>query len=43
LWLPFAAVLLRQLDAVAFDPVHRANVDTIGSDDFHMFLDLSHR
>lgn len=34
----FAAVLLRQFDAVAFDLIHRADMDTIGPDNFHTFL-----
>jgi hypothetical protein len=37
-----AAVLLGQLDAVAFNPVDSANVDTIRSDDFHVFPDIGH-
>jgi len=38
-----AAIPLRQLDAPAFDPVHRANMDPIGADHFHMFLDFHFR
>jgi hypothetical protein len=38
----FSAVLLRQLDAIAFDPVDRADMDAIGPDDFHVFLDFFH-
>lgn len=37
-----AAVLLRQLDPAAFDLVHGADVDTVGADYFHMFLDVGH-
>ena len=38
----FAAVLLRHLDAAAFDLIDRADVDTVGPDNFHMFLDFFH-
>jgi hypothetical protein len=31
---------LGQLDSIAVDPVDRADVDPIGSDHFHMFLDI---
>jgi hypothetical protein len=37
-----AAVPPGQLDAVAFDPIDRADVNTIGPDDFHMLLDFGH-
>jgi hypothetical protein len=38
-----AAIPLRQLDAPAFDLVHRANMDPVGADHFHMFLDFHFR
>jgi hypothetical protein len=38
----FAAVLLRQLDAAAFDLVDRADMDAIDPDDFHKFFDFLH-
>jgi hypothetical protein len=37
-----AAVLPGQLDPVAFDSIDRADVNAIGADHFHMFLDLCH-
>jgi hypothetical protein len=37
-----AAVLLGELDPVAFDPIDCADVNSICADDFHMFLDLGH-
>jgi hypothetical protein len=33
-------IILRQLDAVSFDSVHRSNVLSVGTDDFHVFSDL---
>jgi hypothetical protein len=37
-----AAVLFSQLDAVAFNLINRANMDTIGPDYFHVLFDVSH-
>jgi len=34
-------ILLGQLDAVALDLVDGADMDAVGADDFHMFLDLA--
>jgi len=36
-------IALGQLDAVAFDAVHRTDMDAVGTDHFHAFLDLAHR
>ncbi len=36
-----AAVTLRQLDAVAFDGVDRADGRAVGADDLHMLADLA--
>jgi hypothetical protein len=36
-----AAVGLGQLDALAVDMVDRADMDAVGADDFHMFLDCA--
>jgi hypothetical protein len=38
----FPAILLSQLDAMPFDPVHSADVDAVSADDFHMLLDFAH-
>src|SRR5689334_9039868 len=39
---PLTAVLLGQFDPMAFDPVDCADVDAIGADHVHMFLDFGH-
>ena len=36
----FATVLLGQLDAVALNVIHRADMNAIGANDFGMFLNL---
>src|SRR3954469_14316802 len=38
-----AAILFGQLDTFAFNLVHRADVDAIGADYFHVFSDFAHR
>jgi len=37
-----SAVLLRQFDSAAFELVHGADVDAVGADYFHIFLDVGH-
>ena len=37
----FAAVFFRELDAAAFDAVDCADMNAVGTDNFHMFLDLA--
>jgi hypothetical protein len=37
-----AAVFFRQLDPIALDLINRTDMDTVRTDDFHVFLDLSH-
>ena len=37
-----AAVLLRQLDATAFDLVDGADMNAVSADDFHVLFDLGH-
>src|SRR5690554_6449180 len=34
-------IRLGQLDALAIDPVHRAQMDAVGADHFHMFPDCT--
>jgi hypothetical protein len=36
------AVLLRQLDAIAFDLVASADMNAVNADDFHVLFDLGH-
>jgi hypothetical protein len=38
----FATILFGQLDAVAFDPINRTNVDSVRADNFHVLLDVGH-
>jgi hypothetical protein len=37
-----AAVFFRQLDPIALDLINRTDVDTVGTDDFHVFPDVGH-